>query len=817
MFNFKDEAKKYIIHISYDKDSNGSGVLIPLKNEMYDYILTSKHTFGKDDDERGDNYLNIKKVNIQVSKISLSNPSNENFRAKEVFFLEDKPELDFLIIQIEKHSYINDLKTLEVFEEDFNHCLPYGYPDISIKGETNYGSFDCTFKQKIPNNKFEIGVKESISLKAGKGTIENFSGLSGAGVFVENYKKNKIYLAGLIVKGTDTAIQILVSLDLEKILKDVNQYLNSKSLEQIKIGGAEWKNRYGFDMNDFDIPKEIEKLAKSNNKFIQEMKEIDSRKIIDNFDGKVKGKLKRKENEFQNISEAYLYMAFNFHQFQAYKRATHYFTKAIEYGGTKNKSYMLEAKSRRRESLNKKEKSEEEKELALTIINSLYKDIEEYEEMLKIQEEDGSTRKLLIESYKKIIEKLEFIGNRHDEILKAQKRLVELYANSKEFDDLKSEVEELKSMIDLNEKFTNMRNQVNDYEEEIKKLNKQIQILPKIDKKLDVITLAIKKTNNKTLDIFLENIVASNRALVSKIQTINHQDNRIHKKAKERLDESINTLNSKLDSLMERPISVSSNEKIEDISQFKQIVEESNRKFYKAIKGLCENETDSYSRKLLEMSLAFTKKEHEVHIEKLEKIHYDEVLEIKRESSLEKNKLEESILELSNWLEKIDSKYSEEKILELERVIQRLEGKNEQIDDKYQELDNEKKRIFSKEFNEILGNIYSSIDALSFEPNDNKESFEKILLDLEKLDTKLESFEDNIEEKVDEVHKKVDIYPIKGDHEINLHFKKSDLEKIEDIMNKNKRPIWNIYCKARFVILGVIFMSGLFILLKSGY
>jgi len=153
------------------------------------------------------------------------------------------------------------------------------------------------------------------------------------------------------------------------------------------------------------------------------------------------------------------------------------------------------------------------------------------------------------------------------------------------------------------------------------------------------------------------------------------------------------------------------------------------------------------------------------------------------------------------------------------------------IDKKYQGLDKEKKSLFSKEFNEILGNIYSAIEALSGGiPSDDKADFDKILLKLDRLYSKLDKVEDNIDKKIDEV--KVRFENIKNNpknekdlekiaeeikkfenkleevktynSKITLSLLKSDLEKIESIMNKNKRPIWNIYCQTRFVVLGVI-------------
>jgi DNA repair exonuclease SbcCD ATPase subunit len=224
-------------------------------------------------------------------------------------------------------------------------------------------------------------------------------------------------------------------------------------------------------------------------------------------------------------------------------------------------------------------------------------------------------------------------------------------------------------------------------------------------------------------------------------------------------------------------------------------------------------------------------------------------------------------------LTELDKFRYEEEIVDLNKSIEQLKGKNKQIDElkesitlssktanilvdlekenrgrlekyiqkieeKYEELNNDKKSLFSKEFNEILGDIYSAINALSYEPLD-KEDFEKIFLELEKLETKLETFGDNMEEKIDEIQKRFNqikynpknekrlrrifrqIYGFENKLEeirkgtnpkITLRLLQTDLEKIEKIMKKSRLPVYGFYCILRAILLGGILLGGLVIL-----
>jgi Tfp pilus assembly protein PilN len=716
------EALNHIVHITYGNESEGSGVIVP--NKEYSYVLTAKHTFGKDEKERGDDYDRIQKSNIELEKITLVTSSKIKLSVLDILIIESEPQLDFLIIKIENSSDIDSLKQLDIYEEDFNYCLPYGYPESTKEeGHTSYEPFNCEHKPINSSDKLEIRIIDYMSVKAKQGTNSYMSGISGAGVFVENYDKDTIYLVGIVIQGTDTITQNLVCLDLEKISKKINNFLESEKLETLKISGAQWKNKFGFDMSDLDFEKEIEEFKqKSKNKFIKALKDQPLYKFVDKFDNEVKSNLKKEEENFQKISESYLYIGMNFHQLQAHKRATHYFNKAIEYGGDKNRSYLLDAKSKREEEKTLAQKSEQEKELMLGFINSLYQDMYEYEEQLEKDSEDESTKKKLLECYKELIEKLNFFDDRNDEILDIHNKSIKLYADFNEYDNIQEQIVELKDMIDLSSQVTNMEKQIDDYQKKIETLTQHIQLLSthipdktllnkinfkvyssdkkldnlstnlaqkidfranQIDKKLDTITILVRQTNNKKIDIFLDNIYKSNKALVAKLQMIYHQNNKANNQVYKTFNKFIKEINSRLNNVADF------NENT--ITEVKTIVEQSNWDFYKKIVSLYDKNLDSYHSKLLQTSIELSQKEYYQHIEDLKKSYQMQNLRIKDIYEKEVLNLqktitakEQEVQELSEWLYSINLKYERSNIdsKEVEKQKNELEMMNKALQEK---------------------------------------------------------------------------------------------------------------------------------------
>jgi hypothetical protein len=754
MSSLSKKAYGFLVKVKYklnENSSGGSAVIIPIDGVDYAYILTAKHTFGIDKSQRSDNKYHIIDIeNIKIEDIALSHPQNK-FQILEVLNLTYDNHIDLIVFKIKKNEYIEKLSSLNIYEENFTKALVYGYPTMRDGDSVPYQAIDGTYRCIDLKNKFELHLNDFPNLAENQDTQDYVEGLSGAGVFVEDVKKEQIYLVGIVINsGMGNSIKCIDILALSKI---INNKLEEKNLKPISISGAKWKNEFGFDMSDLDFPKVITDLSNKNkrNKFIHELNQYHDNptKFMEIFDKSVKFDLKEEEKKLSEVSDIYLYLGMNFHEFKENKRATHYFNKAIKYGGVQNKSYLFDAKSKRPKNNNIKKKDDNENEFIETMVNALYENIYEFEEQLEIDKENSTIKKLLMESYKDIIIKLGFLGNRNEEIQKCRNILLELYDDFKEYNYIKEEIIELKSRINLNEQFKGMKNQVNDYQKEIQGLNKHIQLLSthisdktllnqinyrvfntdkkldtvskdistkidtntnKLTKKLDEVKIAIIKTNNQKLNSFLENVYRSNQSLASKIQMMYHQNDRVNRKAKDVLNNSIQSMNNEISTLLDRPIVSSTNNNTQEI---KDIVEACNWRFYKGIQGLCEKESDSYNRKLLEMSIAFTKREHELHIENLEKSHDIEILEIKKEADRLNSK------RLTHISEQIDKSH------------QKLDSISKQVDRNYrQSLDNLIKIIqennqnliyeIEKKFPKIKGEFKSSLNV-------NKEKIKTVI------------------------------------------------------------------------------------------
>lgn len=427
-----------------------------------------------------------------------------------------------------------------------------------------------------------------------------------------------------------------------------------------------------------------------------------------------------------------------------------------------------------------------------------------------------------------------------EEVAKKLFDLLVLLEHESDKDKVRYKIDELnlynQNMLVLNEKFSTMEYQIKDYQSKIEiltgmlssetknndvlqqvlqtdeKLSKKIDTrADKIDNTLNIINEKIKRTNNHKLDKFLESIYRSNHTLVSKIQATYHQNDRISKKAQVTLNNSIKSMNEKMDNLLrEKPTFDSFNADNTNImDEVKQIIEQSNWSFYQGIRGLFEKEQDSYNRKLLEMYMTFTKKEHALHIENLTSLHKRKIDSLETEIdnlAIDYQESENSFSIKEKELSRLQEKYTrlkkqisssaetltnieklgyEDEIESLQRSIEQLKGKGEQINDlkesislssetartlenlvnvdkqkietyitkveqKYQDVDEKQKGVIQKQFDEVLTNIHTRLDSLEYEPLD-KDDFEKILLELEGLDGKLDKLEDNFDSKIHEI------------------------------------------------------------------
>jgi len=479
-----------------------------------------------------------------------------------------------------------------------------------------------------------------------------------------------------------------------------------------------------------------------------------------------------------------------------------------------------------------------------------------------------------------------------------------------EYQDIKTKLEELNifdnQMIEFHEKFVSLERK---YESTVAKLTQDIQLLSthvsdktllnkinyrvfntdkkldtvsqniltkidtstnKITKKLDEVKITIIKTNSQELNNFLDNVYRSNQSLVSKIQTMYHQNDRASKQAFIILNNSIKSMNEKIEECLNRAVpegkstSKDSNNNQVDIEK---IIKDSNWNFYNAIQGLYEKDSDSYNRKLLEMSIAFTKREHELHIENLKESHKNEILEIDKRYQEEVITLKEKMKNLVDTLKGITLKYQDSENISMkknkeliflkeeyneleksfendsktnltEKAKQRFQEKIKVLTIKIVKLENDlllKEKDVELKESEFKREL-SSIKLTKSETNlkeslelSNKTSWNLLKLDdryeekIKELEYKLNEIKFNsknkkrfrkylrkilnFEKKLDEIKRRGDVYPVKVDPNITLHLLEKDLEKIDKIISKRQSKLYASYCITRNIIIGVIAMT----------
>jgi len=356
------------------------------------------------------------------------------------------------------------------------------------------------------------------------------------------------------------------------------------------------------------------------------------------------------------------------------------------------------------------------------------------------------------ERFKKLKEQLDLL---YDETDGARRELNGVKEQIKKYEEQINSLEDMFTKYIKDEK---VLNKVNFVSEKIDKSTNEIT------KKIDEVKVTIIKTNNQKLNNFLENVYRSNQALVSKIQTMYHQNDRVSKQAFIILNNSIKSMNEKIEECLNRPVpdakptNEDSNNNQVDIEK---IIKESNLNFYKAIQCLYEKDSDSYNRKLLEMSIAFTKKEHELHIENLKGSHQNELLKVKEEANaINSKKLIHISEQVGKSHQKLDNIWKQLNKLQ-SGFVQTIQENNQKLIDEigkiFPEIKGELESILNKNKEEIKivinrpmkhvkrvveicnSSLYGKIEELF---NEHKElSKEKILLELAMESTKKENKE----------------------------------------------------------------------------
>jgi len=459
MFKNTKKALKYLVKVEYTKTgAEGSAVLVPIDNDDYAYIFTAKHTFGKDENEQSDDgYHNIDIEKIDPKDIELSNPHNHKFKILKILNLTHDSKIDFILFQVEKDSYIKTLSVLNIYEDTFQMVLTYGYPIMRKEDNPPYQSFLGTYKP-YELGKFELHLKDFSNIDAKQNTHDYIEGLSGGGVFVEDVRKEEIYLSGIVINSGDG--NSIKCIDIMELSKSINLKLEEQGLKAIIISGAKWKDELGFDITDLDFKEIVLDLSSKykKNKFIKQLHlyEDNPNEFMNCFDSEVKVPLDKEIIKLSEASQIYLYLAMKFHLFNENKRATAYFNKAIKYGGNQNKSYLITAKENREQKKNESKRNKQEKKLILKIIEDLYDEMYEYEEQLKNNPDDESIKKILKDCYKNLIEKLSYFDDSNYEISEICKKIMQLDFN--ENDNIQEQINQLKDMIELSQQVRSMEN-----------------------------------------------------------------------------------------------------------------------------------------------------------------------------------------------------------------------------------------------------------------------------------------------------------------------------------------------------------------------
>ena len=171
------------------KHENGTGVLF--LNEDKAYILTVHHCiYGKEKPYHTPVEKDIRIIfNPKISNSSL-NPISIKVYGKNIACLEIDTN------KIKNKSIKLNLKDDLYYDEKY---YLRGYPKAIPDGK----NFNVEYDDNIDKEKFRITVENLTNDTSGDDAVDYIAGLSGSGVF--SYKKNKLYLIGLVNNLTNAA------------------------------------------------------------------------------------------------------------------------------------------------------------------------------------------------------------------------------------------------------------------------------------------------------------------------------------------------------------------------------------------------------------------------------------------------------------------------------------------------------------------------------------------------------------------------------------------------------------------------------------
>jgi hypothetical protein len=538
-----------------------------------------------------------------------------------------------------------------------------------------------------------------------------------------------------------------------------------------------------------------------------------------------------------------------------------------------------------------------------------------YLELLDIFKEDG-------EKFPKLKEQLTLL---YDD--KTDRVTSELNSVKKQIKKYEEQINSLEDMFTKYIKEEKVLNKVDEVHNQLKKSHT----------KLDDISSIISRNHDVLIQVLLNGIIESNKELMGRVQKI-YYDSNTNEKLVQTLNSIITYMNQRVKKLpiqSDKQLDIKGIEKIIKECNFtlykgiKKLYEKNTDSskddlFRKSLavaekrhqehlvslkKSLEEQREDivNFKIQLKKLNQWLDEITEKYNAKKVQSIEFeDKILELKEENIL----LETSFSKTNNGIkDSIDLERYKLKIEHLEKELLLLEGKSIQIDDlknsialssktaetlvslektnrdkleiylekieqKYGELDSEKKNLLEENFSEILKNINSSIDTLSYEPLD-KEDFEGILIHLDSLDEsinninkksssesseetkkslellnniqgiesnyklnqeeyfrKIEKFHDEIQNKVSEnkldkilvkhlnrIEEEISEIKEKGHLDNDVLFRlDSQLQQIQDYLPKKRSVIERLdYCSSipRGIVVGGIILVGLIVLLLN--
>lgn len=232
---------KIVLNIN-DTIEVGTGVILENNDEFY--ILTVHHTiFGKD----------------TTYKTKIENLTVEDFKGNNISVFNIENLNTLALLKIDSINFeLPELKVLDKAYYDEKYYLR-GYPEAIDCGNSSHPFNDVTCEQRT-TSAITLKINNMNDDSSGEDAIDNINGLSGSGVFFEQY--NKLYIVGCV----------------NELLNSSGVFNGAKANSLIDLYHSELLN---VDFNEYKTIEDItEKMNKDRIKITQ--KELDTFKEKEN-------------------------------------------------------------------------------------------------------------------------------------------------------------------------------------------------------------------------------------------------------------------------------------------------------------------------------------------------------------------------------------------------------------------------------------------------------------------------------------------------------------------------------------------------------